>query len=189
MQKAKIKSTSIQKNRAGIEVMTVVAEVRRNQNVTAEWLNSLGESSTPIVGDYVIVVPQTQSFGGHFAFAFIDIINSLFADRGAKIIFGRDSAGNIKTKISLTDADIIIENLAGGNTSLSGDKIILNQGSGNAVEIARLQTAINTFSDIIVAEFAKVAAGTLPNPSAPYVPALTLPADISSAKSETLELP
>ena len=189
MLKAKVKSTSIQKNRAGVEIMTVVAEVRKDQNVTAEWLNSLGEAATPVIGEWVIVVPQSQSFGGHFAFAYIDVLNFLFADRGAKIIFGRDSQGAIKTKLSLTGVEFIIENSEGANFSSLKDSLVLNQGSGSAVEVSRLQTALDAFSNIILAEFGRVAAGTLPNPSAPYVPSGELPADISSAKSETVLLP
>lgn len=189
MQIGKILSTTISSNRAGVEILTCVVEIRRGQNITAEWLNSLGESATPVIGDWVIVVERSQSFGGYFAFGFADVVNQIFVDRGVKLIFGRDSSGVAKTKITLTDADIIIENPAGAQISLSEDEIKLNEGAGTAVEKNRLQAALDAFSVILQTEFVKVAAGTLPNPAAPYVPSPNLPVDISPAESKTIKIP
>ena len=189
MQIAKVLSTAIVKNRAGHEIMTCVVEIRRGQNITAGWLNSLGESSTPVIGESVVVVERNQSFGGYFAVGFIDIVNQIFVDRGVKLLFGRDSQGIVKTKITLTDADVIIENPDGAQIALSDNEVRLNDGSGTAVEKNRLQTSLNSFSAVIQAEFVKVAAGTEPNPSAPYVPSPNLPVDISPAESETIKIP
>lgn len=186
---AKVLSTAIQTNRAGIEVLSCVCQLRKNQNVTAEWINGLGEAATPAIGDWIIVVPREQSFGGHFAFGFVDIINAIFAQRGTKIIFGRTSTGEIKTKVTLTDSDVIIENAESAQILLADENIIFNQGSGVAVEQNRLQASLDAFVTILLAEFAKVAAGTLPNPLAPYAPSPTLPLDTSPAKSETLKIP
>lgn len=189
MQAAKVLSTLIKKNRAGAEVMTVTAELRKGQNVTAQWIDSAGESATPVVGQWAVVTPQNQSFGGHLAFGFVDVINSLFSDRGVKIIYGRDAEGVAKTKISLTDSEVIIENPSSAQISLTGGDIILNEGMGTAVEADRLQAALDTFSGVVLQEFGKVAAGTEPNPVAPYVPSPSLPVDIETAKSETVKLP
>jgi hypothetical protein len=189
MQIGKILSTNISSSRSGIEILTCVVEIRRGQNVTAEWVNNLGESTTPAIGDWVIAVERSQSFGGYFAFGFADVINQIFVDRGVKLIFGRDSAGIVKTTITLTDADIIIENPAGAQISLSDDEIQLNEGSGTAVEKNRLQDALDAFSTVIQSEFVKVAAGTEPNPAAPYVPSPDLPVDISPAESKTIKIP
>jgi hypothetical protein len=181
MQIGKILSTSISSNRAGAEILICIARIRRGQDVTAEWVNSLGESATPAIGDWVLVVERSQSFG--------DVINQIFVDRGVKLIFGRDSSGVAKTKITLTDADIIIENPSGAQISLSENEIQLNEGSGSAVEKNRLQDALNAFSAVIQSEFVKVAAGTTPNPSAPYIPSPELPVDISPAESKTIKIP
>jgi len=189
MQAAKVLSTAIKKNRAGLELMTITAELRRNQNVTAQWINSGGESATPVVGQWVVVTPQGQSFGGYLAFGLVDTINSFFADRGVKIIYGRDIEGEIKTKISLTDSEVIIENPSSAQISLTEGDVILNEGMGVAVEGDRLQSALDSFSGVIQQEFVKVAAGTEPNPAAPYVPSPNLPVDIEPAKSETIKLP
>lgn len=189
MQIAKVLSTSITTNRSGNEIQTCFAEIRKGQNVTAEWLNSLGESATPVLGDWVVVAERTQSFGGYLAFGFADIVNQIFADRGVKLIFGRDSSGVARTKITLTDADVVIENPAGAQITLSDDEIQLNEGAGTAVEKNRLQTALDAFSAVLQAEFAKVAAGTMPNPAAPYVPSPDLPVDIDSAESKTIKIP
>lgn len=189
MQIAKILNTEINTNRAGYEVQTCVAEIRRGQNVSAEWLNSLGESATPVIGDWVVIAEREQSFGGYLAFGFTDIVNQIFSDRGVKLIFGRDADGLIKTKITLTDADIIIENPVGAQILLSNDEIQLNEGTGTAVEKTRLQAALDAFSTILQTEFQKVQAGTLPNPSAPYIPSPDLPVDIGPAESQTIKIP
>lgn len=189
MQIAKVLSTSIAKNQSGHEVQVCVAQIRRGQDITAEWVNSLGESSTPVIGDWVVVAERAQNFGGYFAFGFQDIVNQIFAGRGVKLLFGRDSSGVVKTKITLTDADVIIENPAGAQITLSEDEIQLNEGTGTAVEKDRLQTALDAFSAVLQGEFVKVAAGTLPNPAAPYVPSPDLPVDISPAESKTIKLP
>lgn len=189
MQIGKVISTSITKNKAGFEQLLCTVELRRNENVTAEWINNLGESATPIIGEWVVVTVRTQAIGGFFAFGFADIINQIFAERGVKIIYGRDSEGTVKTKISLTDSEIIIENPSSAQLTLSGSEIIMNQGNGAAVEHERLQAALDQFSQLLLTEFQKVAAGTEPNPSAPYVPSPSLPADITNAKSETIILP
>lgn len=186
---AKVLSTAISKNRAGYEVPTCVAEIRRGQNVTAEWLNSLGESATPVIGDWVVVVERGQSFGGYFAFGFTDIVNQIFTNRGVKLLFGRDADGVVKTKITLTDAEVIIENPAEAQIRLTDSEVQLNAGEGTAVEKKRLQTALDAFSTVIQAEFVKVEAGTVPNPSAPYVPSPELPVDISPAESKTIKIP
>lgn len=189
MQIAKVLNTSIQKNRAGFEIPTCVAEIRRGQEITAEWANSLGESATPVIGDWVIVTEREQSFGGYFAFGFADIVNQIFVGRGVKLIFGRDADGVVKTKITLTDADVIIENPVGAQILLSNDEIQLNEGTGTAVEKTRLQAALDAFSTILQTEFQKVAAGTLPNPAAPYIPTPDLPVDIGGAESKTIKIP
>ena len=189
MQIGKILSTAISKNRADIEIQTCIIEIRRGQNVTAEWLNSLGETSTPVIGDWVLVTERAQNFGGYLAFGFTDVVNQIFTNRGVKLIFGRDSSGAAKTKITLTDADIIIENPSGAQILLSEDEVRLNEGAGSAVEKTRLQAALDAFSAIIQAEFVKVAAGTEPNPSAPYIPSPQLPVDISPAESKTIKIP
>ena len=189
MQLGKILSTTISKNRAEVEIQTCIVKIRRNQDVTAEWLNSLGETATPVLGDWVMVVERAQSFGGYLAFGFADVVNRIFVNRGVKLIFGRDANGEIKTKITLTDAEIIIENPSGAQILLSEDEVRLNEGTGSAVEKSRLQIALAAFSGVLLAEFAKVAAGTLPNPSAPYIPSPELPVDISPAESKTIKIP
>ena len=185
----KVLSTAIKKNRADIEILTCVVEIRKNQNVTAEWFNAFNESVGPLTGDWVVIAPRDQTYGGYLAFGFIDIINQLFAAGGVKIIFGRDAAGSVKTKITLTDSEIIIENPSTAKIVLSDDKIILNSGTGAALEAQRLQTVLTNFSQAIVTEFGRVAAGVLLNPTTPYVPAPTIPVDISAARSETVNLP
>ncbi len=189
MQLGKTRSTSISKNRAGVEVLVCVIEIRRNETVTAEWINALGESATPILGEWVVVAPRMQSIGGYLAFGFTDIVNQLFSDRGVKIIYGRDKNGVIKTRISLTDSEIVIENPDNARIELDEGNIFLNDGHGVAVEQGRLQTTLEAFSAVLLAEFAKVAAGTLPNPSAPYVPSPSLPVNTEPAKSKTVRLP
>lgn len=189
MQIGKIKSTAIAANRAGAEVLTCIVEIRKLETVTAEWINSLGESATPVIGDWIFITPRAQSIGGYLAFGFADVVNQIFADRGVKIVYGRDSAGIAKTRILLTDSEIIIENPENARIELSGENIVLNDGTGTAVEQARLQVALEQFSAVVLTEFAKVAAGTLPNPSAPYVPSPNLPVDTTPAKSETIKLP
>ena len=189
MQIGKVLSTSIATSKAGVEQLLCTIELRRNENVTAEWIDSLGESSTPIIGDWVVVAVRTQAIGGYLAFGFADVINQIFAERGVKIIYGRDPEGTAKTRIILTGSEVIIENPHEANITLSDANIVLNDGEGHAIEHARLQTALDQFSQTLVTEFAKVAAGTEPNPSAPYVPSPTLPADITNAKSETIILP
>jgi hypothetical protein len=189
MQPAKILSSSIQKNRSGIEIQTVIAELRRNQLVTAEWINMMGESAGPLRGDWVVIVPRAQSFGGHLAFGFVDIINSIFAAGGVKIIYGRNSEGKVKTKVTLTDSEVIIENPLNARIELAGQDIVLNSGNGTALEKKRLQTALDAFSVLLVTEFAKVAAGTLPTPVNPYIPSPILPNDISAAESPTIKVP
>ena len=185
----KILSTDIKSNRAGVDLLTCIVRIRKDQNITGEWIGAVGEASAPIIGEAVVVAPKEQSFGGYLVFGFVNVFDALFCAPGVKLIFGRDGDGKIKTKITLDESDIFIENAVGTTVVLSGDNIILNEGSGQAVEINRLQTAINSFSAIIQAEFVKVAAGTEPNPSAPYVPSTVLPSDISAAKSETVKLP
>lgn len=185
----KILSTSIEKNRAGIELVTCIVEIRKNQNVTAEWINAVGESATPLPGDGVLLAPREQSFGGYLAFGFVDIINQIFSTAGVKVIFGRDSQGKAKTKITLTDSEIVLENPVAAKIELDDNDIILNKGINSAVSAERLQIALTAFSQTIVAEFTRVAAGVLPNPAAPYVPAPILPVDITPAKSETIKLP
>lgn len=172
MQPAQIKSTEIQKNRAGKEILTCVVELRKGQNVTAEYINGSGEAYTPVNGEWCVVVPREQSIGGYLAFGFVDILNKLVAAAGAKILLGRDSQGNIKTKLALTE-----------------DDIILNDGEGTATETARLQEQMEIGFNVIHQEFSKVAAGTLPNPSAPYVPSPTLPVNVLPAKSEKIKIP
>lgn len=189
MQPAKVLSTAIKANRAGKDIMTVTAELRSGQNVSAQWINASGESATPIIGEWIVVAPKNQSFGGYLAFGVVDVFNAFFSDRGVKIIYGRDKAGEIKTKISLTDSEIIVENPTGAQILLTDGDIVLNEGTGAAIEAARLQTALDTFSEIVVAEFKKVAAGTEPNPVAPYIPSENLPVDVSAAKSETIKVP
>lgn len=190
MQIGKIKSTSIKKNRAQKEILTCVIEIRKGQNITAEWINNLGESATPIIGDWVLVMRRDQSFGSHFAFGFADVINQFFAARGVKILYGRNISGLAKTKVTLTDSEVIIENPSNAHISLTGGEVILNNGSGNAVEHGRLQTALTkTFAEVLRAEFIKVAEGTEPNPSNPYVPSQELLVDIADAKSDSVKLP
>lgn len=189
MQPGIVLSTAVKKNRSGIEVTTLVVEVRKDQNISAEWLNASGEATTPAVGDWVILAPRIQSFGGWLAFGFIDVINQIFAARGVKLIFGRDAKGVIKTKISLTESEVIIENPGGAQISLSGNNIIFNEGIGIAVEKERLQADLDRFSEVIKAEFVKVQAGTEPNPAAPYIPSAALPVDIDSSGSETIKIP
>ena len=189
MQLGKIKSTNITTNRAGIDVLVCIIEIRKSETITAEWINSLGESATPVLGDWVVVTPRAQSIGGYLAFGFEDVVNQIFADRGVKIIYGRDTSGQAKTKITLTDSEVILENPQNAKIELSGDDIVLNEGSGVAVEQARLQAALEQFSAVVLAEFVKVAAGTEPNPSAPYVPSPSLPVNTDPAKSETIKLP
>lgn len=185
--RGKVLSTVPRKNRAGVLVMTCVIETRKNQNVTAEWIDSLNERARPVTGDWVVVAKRDQSFGGYLAFGFVDIINQVFDDPGVKFLFGRDTDGNIKTQIVLDDL-IIIEKSGGAGIELIGKNIILNKGEGSAVEAERLQNALNDFSQKILDEFKLVQAGTEPNPAAPYIPSQDLPVDISPAKSETVKL-
>jgi len=187
---AKILSTSYKKNRAGKEVLTCVAEIRKGQNVTAEVIQSRGEASRPVNGEWVVIVPREQTIGGHFALGFVDIINAIQSERGVKIIYGRDESGNAKTKITLTDVDIVIENPDQAAIKLSGDEIILNAGDGDALEAERTQTALEQFSDLILAELNKISTLLEPkNPAVPYQPPVSLPVDLDSAKSKTIKLP
>ena len=189
MQIAKVLSTKIKTTRAKKEILAVTAQIRKGQNITAEYISSAGDASTPVIGDYVVLTPRGQSIGGFLAFGFVDVLNALFADRGAKILYGRDKDGVAKTKISLTDKEIIIENPSTARIVLEGGDIILNAGEGSATENGRLQQALQAFSSVLVAEFAKVAAGTLPNPAAPYIPSPNLPVDVSPAQSQTIKIP
>ena len=139
MQIGKVLGTSIGKNKAEIEILLCTIELRKNENITAEWINALGESATPIVGDWVVVAGRTQAIGGYLAFGFIDVINQIFVDRGVKIIYGRNEQGEVKTRIILTDSVVIIENPHSANITLSDTEIVLNDGAGEAVEHGRLQ--------------------------------------------------
>lgn len=189
MQLAKVQSTSFTKNRAGVEILTVVAEIRKDQNVTAEYINPVGELSTPVIGDTVVFFPREQSVGGYFAWGWVDVVNLIQAARGVKILAGRDSEGKIQTRITLTDLGILIESVA-ATIDLENSNILLNAGGGDAVEHSRLQAAFDDYTQtVLLPEFQKVAAGTEPNPAAPYVPSSDLPIDISASKSETIKLP
>jgi len=168
----KVKSIAIKENRAGIDILTCIVEIRKNQNVTAEWINPVGEAATPVIGEWVLAVPREQTIGGWLAMGFVDVINKIFAAGGVKILFGRDAEGVIQTKIVLGD-----------------ESIIFNDGSGTATETKRLQEDLDNFSAVVLAEFNKVAAGTEPNPAAPYVPSEELPVDVESARSENIRIP
>ena len=183
----------------------MAAEIRTGQQVTAEWINSPGEASTPLDGDWIFVVRYSQTTGRYLALGCQDIINSLFAGKGVKILYGRNDSGTVKTKVTLTDNDIVIENPSseisltdseielknnlGAQVNLKEINVELNQGIGFAIELGRLQIALTTFSQLVVSEFGRVAAGTLPNPVDPYKPSPALPVNIASAKSETVKLP
>lgn len=185
---AKVLQTKIQKNRAGIEILKVTAEIRKGQNITASWINVPGNADRPVDGDWILLIKQSQSIGGYFALGFVDIINALFGARGVKIIYSRDSSGNAKSKMTLTDTEIIIENPSQAQIVLQNNQVQLNQGQGTAVEAQRLQAVFNTIAGLLMTEFGRVQAGTMPNPSAPYVPS-ALVFDMTVARSETVKLP
>ena len=185
---ARVLQTNIQKNRAGIKVLKVTAEIRKGQNITATWINNPGTADRPMDGDWILLIKQGQSVGRYFALGFVDIINAIFADRGVKIIYSRDQTGNAKSKITLTDTEIIIENPAQAQIVLQNNQVKLNQGEGTAVEAQRLQTVFNSIAAILMTEFSRVQAGTMPNPAAPYIPS-TLVFDMTPARSETVKLP
>lgn len=190
MQLAKIQSISFRPNRARVEVLSVVAEIRAGQNVTAEYINPPGEFSTPVVGDWALVARRGQTSGKYLAFGAVDIINAIQADRGVKILLGRAASGEAGAKITLTDSDLFIETPGAAVIALSEDVICLNDGEGIAVEHGRLQSAFDDYTQtVLLPEFKKVAAGTEPNPAAPYVPSPDLPINIESAKSETIKVP
>jgi len=190
MQLAKVLTTSFKPNPAGIPVLTVVAEIRKGQNITAEYINPSGEFSTPVLGDVVIVAPRAQTSGGFLAWGYIDAKNHIQADRGVKILTGRDFDGRAQTKLTLTDSDVFLENADAAGIGLIGDEIYFNAGEGSAIEHERLQEALNNYTrNVLIPEFQRVAAGTEPNPSAPYVPSADLPIDIQSAKSDSIKLP
>ena len=190
MQPAKILSTSYQKNRAGKKILTCVAEIRKGQNVTAEYIQGSGEASRPVNGEPVVVTPREQTFGGYLAFGTADIVNVIEASQGDKIFYGRTPDGTAGAKITLNQYDAILQSANDAIIALSEEAVILNEGSGAALEADRLQVALDAFSASILAELVKIAALLQPkSPSNPYTPPASLPVDISAAKSETVNLP
>ena len=177
MQSAKVLSSSYQKNRTGKFVLTCVAEIRKGQNVNAEYIQPLGESSRPANGDWILLIQKGQSIGKFYALGFVDIINAV-------------AKGVAKTKITLNEFDVVIESAETASITVSEDDVFLNNGDGTALEADRLQNVLDQFSASILAEFQQIAIKTEPkNPSDPYIAPPDLPVDVSPAKSESVRLP
>jgi len=197
MQIGKVLSAEIRKNRIDKEFLVLTVEVRKGQQVTAQYVSEAGTADGISENDYVIIVHKKQTFAGWLAFGLVDVINTIFAEPGAKIIYSRDKHGTVASKISLTEKEIVLENAGGTTVALSeknlsvleAAEVKINQGSGTVVEAARLQTILSAFTQILVSEFSRVASGCLPNPAQPYVPSPTLPLDLTPARSDSIKIP
>ena len=81
-----------------------------------------------------------------------------------------------------------MSNASGAEIKLDKAECVINSGQGFAVEASRLQAVFDLIDSAVNAEFARVQAGTLPNPVNPYVP-VPLKFDSTSARSQNVRSP